>query len=100
MIVFPIVMQLFPGAVVEYRFHESRRWRFDLAWTERMLAFEFEGGIFTKGRHTRPIGYDNDVEKYNEAQLLGWLVIRATARSWLNGSALQFLERAHKLRGT
>ena len=28
----------------EYRFHETRRWRFDFAYPEQLLAIEVEGG--------------------------------------------------------
>lgn len=38
----------------EHRFHESRRWRFDYAWPEHRVALEVEGGVWTRGRHTRP----------------------------------------------
>lgn len=62
----------------EYRFHPKRKWRFDAAWPEKMIAVEFEGGIWTGGRHTRGKGYENDCEKYNNALLLGWRVFRLT----------------------
>lgn len=61
----------------EHRFCE-RRWRFDWAWPERMVAVELEGGIWTNGRHTRATGYQKDIEKYNTAVLLGWKLIRFT----------------------
>ncbi|EPP5336614.1 hypothetical protein ACUSRM_000689 [Vibrio alginolyticus] len=28
----------------EYRFHETRRWRFDFAYPDQQLAIEVEGG--------------------------------------------------------
>ena len=62
----------------EYRFHPKRRWRFDFANPEYKVAIEFEGGIWTGGRHTRGTGYKNDCDKYNAAQLLGWRVLRYT----------------------
>ncbi len=63
---------------LEYQFHPKRKWRFDSAWPEKMVAVEFEGGIWTNGRHTRGKGYENDCEKYNNALLLGWRVFRLT----------------------
>jgi len=37
---------------------------------------EFEGGVFARGRHTRPMGFINDCEKYNAGTALGWRVFR------------------------
>lgn len=67
-----------PELISEYRFHPKRRWRFDFAHPETMVAIECEGGIWNDGRHTRGIGYSNDCQKYNAAQLLGWRVFRLT----------------------
>jgi hypothetical protein len=60
----------------EYRFHEKRRWRFDYLVPELMTAIEIEGATFADGRHTRGKGYANDCEKYNNAQILGYKVLR------------------------
>jgi very-short-patch-repair endonuclease len=60
----------------ELRFHPVRKWRFDYASTEHKLAIEVEGGVWTKGRHTRPKGFLDDMEKYNNATALGWRVLR------------------------
>lgn len=59
----------------EFRFCD-RRWRFDFANKELMIAFEVEGGTWTGGRHVNPIGYAKDCEKYNMAARLGWKVYR------------------------
>lgn len=60
----------------EYRFHKTRRWRFDYAVPSYKLAIEIEGGIWIKGRHTRGAGYSKDCEKYNQAAIHGWTVLR------------------------
>ena len=65
--------------VREYRFHPTRRWRFDAAFLEHKIAVEMEGGIWTRGRHTRGRGYRRDLEKYNAATELGWRVFRFCA---------------------
>ena len=65
-----------PLATLEHRFHPIRRWKFDLAYPEWMVAFEYEGGIFSAGAHTRGKHFQSDVEKYNSAGLLGWRVFR------------------------
>jgi hypothetical protein len=63
----------------EVQFCPSRRWRFDFAHRPTMLAFEMEGGVWSRGRHLRPIGFVKDCEKYNAATLLGWRVFRIPA---------------------
>jgi hypothetical protein len=79
--------------VSEYRFAPPRRWRFDLAWPAHMTALEIEGGIWKYGRHNRPGGFLRDAEKYNEAAILGWKVIRVTHQQLNDGTALKWLER-------
>jgi hypothetical protein len=62
----------------EVRFSPPRRWRFDYAWPEYKVALEIEGGAWTKGRHTRGAGFIKDMEKYSEAAIMGWCVLRLT----------------------
>lgn len=62
--------------VKEFQFHPTRRWRFDYAIPSHKIALEVEGGVFSKGRHTRGAGFIGDIEKYNEAARLGWRVVR------------------------
>jgi hypothetical protein len=78
----------------EYKFHPQRRWRFDLAWPERLVALEVEGGVWTGGRHTSGVGFTNDAEKYSVAAALGWAVIRATPTQIKRGLAYGWLEWA------
>ena len=75
----------------EHRFHAARRWRFDLAWPALLVAFEREGATWQGGRHTSGKGYRDDCEKYNEAAIAGWLVIRATVDQIQSGAALVWL---------
>lgn len=67
-----------PMPVSEFKFHPTRKWRFDKAWPPLMVSLEIEGATWVQGRHTRGKGYENDCRKYNAAQLLGWKVLRAT----------------------
>lgn len=62
----------------EYRFIKDRRFRFDVALPDHRIAIEFEGGVFTSGRHTRGKGYVNDSKKYNLATMHGWKLLRYT----------------------
>ncbi len=67
-----------PEPAREYKFAKPRRWAFDLAWEDRRLALEIDGGTWSGGRHTRGGGFRNDCEKLNTAVLLGWRVLRFT----------------------
>lgn len=87
----------------EYRFAKPRRWRFDFAWPERMLALEVEGtthfgsnanGTMKLGRHQGAKGFEKDCEKYNAAALAGWRVLRVTSPMVRDGRALTALETA------
>lgn len=71
----------------EVRFHKTRRWRFDWASWELMLAVEFDGGTFVGGRHTSGKGFENDCDKTNAGQLLGWTVLRFTRAMLADGRA-------------
>jgi hypothetical protein len=84
----------------EYRFHETRRWRFDYAFPDRKVALEVEGVTPAGGRHQRVKGYSADIEKYNEAALLGWVVIRATPEQMNRGMAFEWVLRAFNQRAT
>lgn len=77
----------------EFKFHPTRKWRFDFAWPESKVAVECEGAVWTNGRHTRGSGFVKDMEKYNEAALLGWRVLRFDAGQIKSGNALQAIER-------
>jgi len=73
-----ILKSIHDGFFIEYRFLPDRRFRFDFAYPEKRLAIEYEGGIFSYGRHIQGRGYERDCEKYNLAQLAGWRVLRYT----------------------
>jgi very-short-patch-repair endonuclease len=75
----------------EVKFHASRRWRADFAHLATRTLIEIEGGIFLPGggRHSRGVGYAKDAEKYLEAVLAGWTVIRLTERQL----EVDFIER-------
>ena len=71
-----------PELTPEFRFHPERRWRADFAHVETRTLIEIEGGIFLAGggRHNRASGFVADTEKYLEAALVGWRVLRLTDR--------------------
>ena len=80
-------------AVREHRFAPPRRWRFDFAMPELLIAVEIEGGVWTGGRHTRGSGFVADAEKYAEAACLGWRVLRITGEHVRSGQGVKWLER-------
>lgn len=82
----------------EYRFAPPRLWRFDFAWLEERVAVEVEGGLYVGGRHSRAAGFEADAEKYAEAAIAGWLVLRVTGHMVEDLRALKLLERALRAR--
>ena len=80
--------------VQEYRFHKTRRWRFDFAMPDHKLGIECEGGTWKKSRHTTGKGFRDDCHKYNAAAILGWRVLRFTSDMIKKGEALQQIEDA------
>lgn len=80
----------------EAKVDPKRRWRFDFAITGTRMAIEVEGGVWVAGRHTRGAGYEKDLEKYNRAALLGWVVLRYTTKQITSGHAITELTNAMK----
>jgi len=84
-----------PTPESEFKFSNDRKWRFDFAWYDVMLAVEVEGGVFNQGRHTRPKGFENDCVKYNEAAIMGWTVLRYPITLINSGFAVKQIEEAY-----
>lgn len=85
---------LLEGSVAEYRFHPTRRWLMDRAWPSKKIYVEVQGGIFIRGRHSRPKGQLNDMEKMSEASIMGWRPILVCSVEIKNGQALDRIRRA------
>lgn len=64
--------------VPEYEFHPKRKWRFDWAIPALKIAFEYNGIMSAKSRHTTHTGYTGDMQKINAAQDLHWKVYQFT----------------------
>lgn len=108
-----------PSIVRHYSdWHPDRNWEFDFAYVDQKVAIELEGGghgvpvychncgvqvrakkkdgspgkaIRIAGWHARPARFLSDVEKYNEAQRLGWIVLRFTNVD-VNGDPFQMVD--------
>ena len=65
--------------VSEFKFHETRQWRFDISIPSLKIAIEYEGIMSRKSRHTTVTGYTKDCEKYNAATIAGWRILRYNA---------------------
>lgn len=78
----------------EFRFHATRKWQFDFGCEQLHIAIEYEGGIFSHQGHTRPERFRSDIEKYNEAQLSGWTILRFGPDETRSGAALETILRA------
>lgn len=83
-----------PEPVEEYPFAEEieRKWKFDWLF-EGWLALEVEGGVFVGGRHIRGDGFRGDIEKYNEAAILGYIVLRCLPEDIQSGKACELVKR-------
>ena len=86
--------------VREFKFHPKRKWRFDFVINvlfatspnpENWIAVEIEGGTYSRGRHTRGVGFAKDCEKHNTAASMGWRVLRFPSEQVKDGSAIKFL---------
>lgn len=78
----------------EYVFARPRKYRFDFAWPDQLIAVEIQGGVFSKGRHVRGKGYEDDCEKFNLAMLMGWHVFQFTGRHIRLQLAVEVVKRA------
>lgn len=73
----------------EFKFLHNRKFRFDYLFLLsdskiKGVAVEFEGGVWSAGRHIRPIGFIKDCEKYNLALVNGYVVLRFTSECLKN----------------
>lgn len=96
-----------PAPFPEFRFCNSRKWRFDYAWPGAMqnpsdpsdwldcnVALEIQGGLYTRGRHTQGAALVKEYEKLNEAQIMGWKVLLVTPKQVETGEAFALVRRA------
>lgn len=81
-----------PGRQLRFMAPE-RQFKFDFAWTERMLAAEVDGGRWVNGAHVRGEHFHSDCVKYDEAVVRGWRVMRFDESMVEDGTALRYLER-------
>ena len=83
----------YPVPIREYAFAKGRKWRFDLAYPDKKIAIEVEGGTRIVGRHSRHHGFSADCIKYAEAILRGWRVLRFTSEQVYDGTAMRYVDK-------
>jgi len=74
----------------EYRFYADRNWRADIAILDSRILIECDGGMWTGG-HKRGKALEDDYDKQNVAQMLGWRILRFSNSEVLNGKAKEFI---------
>jgi very-short-patch-repair endonuclease len=90
-----LLKQMFGECEREYRFHPTRKFRFDYAIPSKKIAIEQEGGAWTNGRHTRGKGYISDMEKYNLATSMGWRVLRFTPEQMMKTETINLIKKVY-----
>src|SRR3990167_6008302 len=85
-----------PEPEYEWQFLVDRKFRFDLAWPDRQVAIECQGGIWTGGAHARGGGIRRDIEKHNLAVINGWRVLYCEPKDLCT---LKFVEMIRQVLG-
>jgi very-short-patch-repair endonuclease len=97
-----------PEPVREYQFDrpvdgkKRRRWRADMAWPDKRVMVEIEGGVWggkycykckqrAAGRHNNPAGFEKDCEKYGHGFAQGWRLLRVTSKMIKSGLGIALL---------
>ena len=88
-----------PRPIAQFQFHPERKWRFDWSWPwetskDIPVALEIQGGIFTQGRHTRGAALLKEMEKLNEAAILGYRILYCTPKDVETGAIFPTIKRA------
>lgn len=83
-----------PRPEPEHRFAPPRKFRFDFAWVQHRVALEVDGGVWTRGRHTRGSGWMKDTEKLNLAASLGYRLLRCTPQQLCTTEMLETIKTA------
>ncbi len=80
--------------IPEYQFaYPERKWAVDYLFAG-LVALEIEGGVWQQGRHTRGQGFLDDIEKYNELAIRGFMLIRCTPEDIQTGAVFPLIKRA------
>lgn len=89
-----LIFGLTKGIEFEFAAVPGRRFRWDIAFKEKRLLIEVNGGIWHKGGHSTGKGITRDCEKNNLAVLLGYRCLAVTADHIKSGQALKWILEA------
>lgn len=77
----------------EYKFHPTRKWRFDFLFANR-VALEVQGGLFSGGRHSRGASLLKEHEKLNNAACMGYRVLYCIPQNLCMQETLDMIREA------
>jgi len=86
-----------PDCTFEYRFHDTRKWRIDIAFVKFKVGIEVQGGIWVGGAHARGRFIVRDYEKINTAQLCGWIILQIQPKELCTVSVVELIKTAIEL---
>lgn len=85
-----------PEPQQQYHIVPGRKFRADLAWPDRRLWCDVQGGQWVNGHHNRGSSVEGDAEKVSLASIAGWRPLIVTTSMVRSGKALELIERALK----
>ena len=86
-----------PEPTLEHRIIPDRKYAWDICFIPWKVAVEIQGGIFTRGAHSRPTGQLRDMEKANLAAMRNWLILYVTPDQLCTSETLTMLELTLKV---
>jgi very-short-patch-repair endonuclease len=101
----PVVLAYFkdcglPEAVVEFKFHPTRKWASDFAFLKERILLECDGGVWTKGAHGSGAGIIRDMDKGNAAQALGYSFLRVLPENLCMSETVELIKETIKNKTT
>ena len=94
-----------PEPQAEYKFHvprygqKKRLWRNDFYFEldHNRVGLEIEGGVHSNGRHVRPLGFLEDMKKYNAMAQQGIHLLRTTPEQLFTGETIRMIRNVLNL---
>lgn len=74
----------------------GRRFKFDFYFPEHHLCIEIQGGVWSGGKHGRPVGIARDYEKLNLCTKYGLRLLQFDTKTIKSGEAVGLVEQIIK----